>query len=279
MNKNLDDSLLLYSPQVWVGRTPCHRPQSCRTHHYQCCHRLQHWHVQLVKPTCRPPLHWRCQWRVRPTLPNCHHCHHHPCPNIVVIVVTIAVKNVLCACQPPLTPPQRLLQDTRQPSVLIPTPLGILPLAIQPLWVLTRLRRVSMLRRHLIGQSAQLGSQQLEGGFTQEAVGQQEAEALVDRWGWHDKKQHHCQPDKRHERGHWQQKLQQLQLRNNQQKEMRKRCTCRLSGRWWCDGSPGGVGSAMVGVTAMTTTTRRQQWQWQQQRWALGTMWEWQGKR
>ena len=65
------------------------------------------------------------------------------------------------------------------------------------------------------------------------------------------------QPDKRHESGRWRRKQQQLQLRNNQQKERGRRRACRHSGRWRRDGSLGGVGSAMMGMAAMTTMTRR----------------------
>ena len=56
--------------------------------------------------------------------------------------------------------------------------------------------------------------------------------------------------------------------------EMGQRCARCLSGRWRREGSPGGIGSTIVGVAAMTTTMRRQrrQQQWQQ---ALGAMWEW----
>jgi len=47
---------------------------------------------------------------------------------------------------------------------------------------------------------------------------QQEVLAPVDGRCRRDKRQWDNQPNKRHERGHWQQKQQQLQLRNNQLK-------------------------------------------------------------
>ena len=50
---------------------------------------------------------------------------------------------------------------------------------------------------------------------------------------------------------------QKLQLRNNQQKERGRKRACRHSGRWWRDGSLGGVGSAMMGMAAMMTMMRR----------------------
>ena len=65
------------------------------------------------------------------------------------------------------------------------------------------------------------------------------------------------QPDERHESGRWRRKQQQLQLATINKKERERRRACRHSGRWWRDGSPGGVGSAMMGVAAMTTMTRR----------------------
>ena len=78
------------------------------------------------------------------------------------------------------------------------------------------------------------------------ALPQQEAEAPVDGRCQHDERQRDNQPDKRHERGHWQQKQQQLQLRNNQLKRNEaKMCSSsqwevaaqRLTWRrWLCNG-------------------------------------------
>ena len=55
-------------------------------------------------------------------------------------------------------------------------------------------------------------------GAQQEAASWQEVEAPVNRRHRHDKRRRDNQPDKRHKRGHWRQKQQQLQLCNNQQK-------------------------------------------------------------
>ena len=99
-------------------------------------------------------------------------------------------------------------------------------------------------------------------GARQEAAprqeSRQEVEALVNRRRWHEERRCDNQPNERHERVYWQRKLQQLQLCNNQQKkEMGQRRDCHLTRRWWRDGSPGGVGSAIVGEAAVTTTTQR----------------------
>jgi hypothetical protein len=58
-------------------------------------------------------------------------------------------------------------------------------------------------------------------------------------------------------------------------KEMGQKLARPLTARWRRDGSPGGIGSTIVGVAAMMTTTRRRRQR--QQRWwrALGATWEW----
>ena len=97
-------------------------------------------------------------------------------------------------------------------------------------------------------------------GAQREAVSQQEVEVPVNRRRWHDNRPRDNQLDERHERGHWQQKQQQLQLCNNQQKsngtKTRSSSHQEVAARrltWWsrlrnCRGGS---------KTAMMTMTRR----------------------
>ena len=81
---------------------------------------------------------------------------------------------------------------------------------------------------------------------------------------WHNERRCDNQPDKRHERGHWQQKQQQMPLCNNQQKrngtKMGSSSHQEVAARWltwwhWLRNCRGGCNDGYDAEMATTTTT------------------------